>query len=151
MVIQVLREQLSLRVQAVYRHIPLLLAHDRDAFEAVSQEDLLSGPTTTIQSWLRMVEPTLQRCLKDATAKLSTNQTDIRDFFDEASYVDSDASDTSLSFDTDDLHTTSSGTLALSYSSSLSSSDLSSSRLSTEDSSSTGTAYSDSDTGPMSA
>lgn len=47
-----------------------------------------------------MVEPTIHRCLKDATIKLQHNQTDNRDYFDDASYVDSDADDTTLSFDT---------------------------------------------------
>ena len=99
---QFLREQLTVRVDAVYNQMPNLLAHDRHAFEHLSKADLLSGPTTTIQTWLRMVEPTLQRCLHDANTKLRDNQSDIRDYFDEASYVDSEASDTTLSFDTFD-------------------------------------------------
>ena len=94
------REQLTIRVQALYNQIPNLLAHDKYAFESISQEDLLSGPTSGIATWLQMAEPTMQRCLRDANIKLHTNQRDIRDYFDEASYIDSEASDTSLSFDT---------------------------------------------------
>ena len=94
------REQLTIRVQALYNQIPNLLAHDRHVFNSLPADDLLSGPTSSILTWLRISEPTIRRCLKDANDKLLHNQTDIRDFFDEASYIDSSASDTTLSFDT---------------------------------------------------
>ena len=94
------REQLAIRVHAIYNQIPHLLAHDTDVFDSTTPEDIMSGPTSSIVTWLRLAEPTLQRCLTDAQAKLLTNQTDIRAFFDEASYCDSEASDTSLSYDT---------------------------------------------------
>ena len=94
------REQLAIRVHALYNQLPNLLAHDRHALNNISAEDLLSGPTSSIITWLRLSEPTIRRCLKDAHDKLLHNQTDIRDYFEEASYVDSSASDTTLSFDT---------------------------------------------------
>ena len=56
--------------------------------------------TSSITTWLRLTEPTLQRCLHDAQDKLATHQTDIRTFFDEASYCNLEASDTTLSYDT---------------------------------------------------
>ena len=144
---QFLRSQLTIRVQAVYNQVPLLLAHDRAAFETLDQNDLLSGPITTIQTWLKMVEPTLQRCLQDATHKLSTNQSDIRDFFEEMPYINSDASDTTFTFDTYDTLATpaSADTIAFTPSSISLASHLSSTSLSSE---STGTAYSESDPGP---
>ena len=94
------REQLTIRVNAFYNQLPQLLSHDRHVFESMSAEDILSGPTSSIATWLRIAEPTLQRCLRDATIKLHQNQRDIRDFFDDAPYEDSNASDTSLSYDT---------------------------------------------------
>ena len=94
------RDQLTIRATALYNSIPQLLAHDRTVFESLPLDDLLSGPTSSIATWLQMAEPTIQRCLRDAAHKLHTNQRDIRDFFDEASYSDSEASDTTLSFDT---------------------------------------------------
>ena len=97
---QLKREKLSIRVQALYNHQPNLLAHDRDILDSMSQNDLLSGPLPSIETWLRMAEPTKQQCLKEAHAKSTTNQRDIRDYFDEASYVDSDADETTLSYDT---------------------------------------------------
>ena len=99
---QLRREQLTIRAQALYNHLPSLLAHDRAVFESLSIDDLLSGPTSNIATWLRIAEPTVQRCLKDAQTKLQTHQSDIRDFFEEASYSDSEASDTTLSYDTMD-------------------------------------------------
>ena len=102
---QILREHLTIRVEAIYNKLPNLLALDRQAFETLTKEDILSGSTSTIRSWLRMAEPTIQRCLKDAQQKSSTHQRDIRDYFEEASYVDSDESDTTLSFDTLDSGT----------------------------------------------
>ena len=127
-------------MQAIYNHLPNLLAHDKDIFESTTQEEILSGPTSSIATWLRLAEPTLQRCLKDAQTKLLSNQSDIRAFFEEASYSDSEASDTSLSYDTLDdsgsiefvSHSTSASTSA-SSDSSISSSDLSDS-YETEDS-----------------
>ena len=94
------REHLTIRVQAINNQLPNLLAHDRDVFESLTQEEILSGPTSSITTWLRLAEHTLQRCLHDAQDKLATNQTDIHTFFDEASYCDSEASDTTLSYDT---------------------------------------------------
>ncbi len=122
------REQLTIRVTALYNQLPNLLVHDRQAFESLTQDDLLSGPTSSISTWLRIAEPTIQRCLRDSQIKLHSNQRDIRDFFDEASYVDSDASDTTLSFDTlafsktISFHTHSAST-SISSNSSISSSD----------------------------
>ena len=122
----------------MYNQIPNLLAHDKYAFESISQEDLLSGPTSGIATWLQMAEPTMQRCLRDANIKLHTNQRDIRDYFDEASYIDSEASDTSLSFDTMTLSET------ISFQpNSLSPSDSSDSSISSSESS--GTWYSGTD------
>ena len=54
----------------------------------------MASSTSEIRTWLRIAEPAIQRCLHDAQSKLHSNQRDIRDYFDEASYVDSDASDT---------------------------------------------------------
>ena len=107
------REQLITRIDAIYGQIPNLLAHDRDVFQSLPRSDLLSGPTLTLATWLRMAEPTVQRCLADAKEKLRTNQRDIRDFLDDASYVQSHASDTTLTFDTLDSNgtTASSGTI----------------------------------------
>ena len=139
-----------MQVQAIYNQLPQLLAHDQTAFESLSQDDLLSGPTTTIQTWLKLAEPTLQRCLKDAHHKLTTNQTDIRDYFDEISYADSAASDTTLSFDTFDT-LGDSGSILFHDSPSPSSSSVAtfSSGISSG-SDSTETAYSDSDASPSS-
>ena len=92
------QEQLITRIDAVYGQIPNLLAHDRDVFSSLPRSDLLSGPTSTLATWLRMAEPTVQRCLADAKVKLRTNQRDIRDFLDDASYVQSHASDTTRNF-----------------------------------------------------
>ena len=94
------RDQLTLRVKAIYNQLPNLLAHDRHAFESITEEELLSGPTSSISTWLRLSEPTIRRCLKDAHNKLISNQTDIRDFLEDGSYIYSSASDESLSFDT---------------------------------------------------
>ena len=96
------REHLTLRVTALYNQISNLLVHDRAAFDHITQEDILSGPISAIETWLRMAEPTVQQCLTDAQLKLLSHQRDIRDYFDEAPYIDSDASDTSLSYDTFD-------------------------------------------------
>ena len=139
-----------MRVQAIYNQLPQLLAHDRTAFESLSPDDLLSGPTTTIQTWLKLAEPTLQRCLKDAHHKLTTNQTGIRNYFDEISYADSAASDTTLSFDTLDT-LGDSGSILFHDSPSPSSSSVAtfSSGISSG-SDSTETAYSDSDASPSS-
>ena len=137
---QLKRDQLALRVSALYAQLPNLLTHDRDAFEQLTKEEILSGPTSTIESWLRIAEPTIQQCIKDANKKLLSNQGDIRDYFEEASYIDSDASDTSLSYDTlEGSDTISFHTLA---SSSSSDSRLTISSGSTE---SADTQYSDSD------
>ena len=57
------REQLTIRVTALYNQLPNLLVHDRQAFESLTQDDLLSGPTSSISTWLRIAEPTIQRCL----------------------------------------------------------------------------------------
>ena len=110
-------------------------------------EIVLEGPTTTIQTWLKLAEPTLQRCLKDAHHKLTTNQTDIRDYFDEISYAASGASDTTLSFDTlDTLGNSGSIIFNDSIPSSSSSVATASSRISTGSDST----YSDSDACPSS-
>lgn len=97
---QILREHLTIRVAALYSQIPNLLSHDRSAFDSIPQEDILSQSTSDIRIWLQLAEPTIHRCLQDARTKSCSLQSDIRDFFDEASYVDSDAEDTVLSFDT---------------------------------------------------
>ena len=139
---QLKKAQLTIRVQALYNPRSQLLAHDRDLLDTVNQDDLLSGPLATIETWLKMAEPTIQRCLKDARTKLHTNQSDIRDYFDDASYVDSDANDTTLSCDST---LDSSGTILFSSSShSTSSSDTTGCSYS----STSGTPYSGSEGSP---
>ena len=135
---QLKKGQLTIRVHALYNQRSQLLAHDRDILDTVSPDELLSGPIATIETWLKMAEPTIQRCLKDARTKLTTNQRDIRDYFDDASYIDSDADDISLSCDS----TLDSGTIIFSSSShSTSSSDSSGCNYSSP----SGTHYSGSD------
>ena len=133
------REHLTLRVTALYNQISNLLVHDRAAFDHITQEDILSGPISAIETWLRMAEPTVQQCLTDAQLKLLSHQRDIRDYFDEAPYIDSDASDTSLSYDTFDDPSSISFPSQSTRSSLLSSSDSSLSSISDD------TPYSDTD------
>ena len=138
---QLQKEQLSTRIHALYNQRHNLLSHDRDILDNTDPTELLSGSIATIKTWLNMVEPTIQRCLKDAKTKLHHNQTDIRDFFDDVSYVDSHEDDTTLSFDT--LGT--SGSLHFQTSSDSTSSDNDSTTSSSE---SSGTPYSGVDGSP---
>ena len=96
------RERLLLRIDAIFNQIPNLLSHDRDSVVSISRDDLLSGSNNAIETWLNMVEPTIQCCLQDSQTKLLHHQSDIRDYFDEASYEDSDQDDTTLSWDSDE-------------------------------------------------
>ena len=138
---QLQKEQLSTRIHALYNQRHNLLSHDRDILDNTDPTELLSGSIATIKTWLNMVEPTIQRCLKDAKTKLHHNQTDIRDFFDDVSYVDSHEDDTTLSFDT----VGTSGSLHFQTSSDSTSSDNDSTTSSSE---SSGTPYSGVDGSP---
>ena len=64
------REQLTIRDIALYNQLPNLLVHDCQAFESLTQDDLLSGPTSSISTWLRIAEPTIQRCLRDSQSTI---------------------------------------------------------------------------------
>ena len=83
---KILRDRLTIRIDAIYNQLPNLLSHDRDTVVSISRDDLLSGPTSSLETWLRLVEPSMQQCLRDARDKLQHNQSDIRDFFEDASY-----------------------------------------------------------------
>ena len=71
---QILRERLTIHVNALHNQIPKLLAQDRSILENITQEEKLSGPTSTITTWLQMVEPTIQKYLQDAQHKLQSHQ-----------------------------------------------------------------------------
>ena len=55
-----------------------------------------------MQSFYPTMEPTIQRCILDSQDNFLHNQRDIRDFFEEASYEDSNQSETTFSWDSDE-------------------------------------------------
>ena len=88
---QFCRDRLLPWIDAMFNQEPNLLSHDRDSVISISRDDLLSGSTNAIETWLNMVKHTIQCCLQDSQDKLLHHQSDIQDFFDEASDEDSNA------------------------------------------------------------
>ena len=96
---QLLKEQLTIYIIDIYNQLRNHLANDQSIFEGITQEEILSGPTLNITTWLWMAEPTIHQCLKVATTKLSSNQSNIQDT-SKNHHVNFLSSDTTLSYDT---------------------------------------------------